>query len=93
MVETVVKFGGVTEYVLERLVDMGYFQTKTEALRAGVLELGKEYHLLENPQDIEDALVVEKMKKVSKQIKDGKMKTYTHDEVLKELGFKRSELK
>ncbi len=87
------KFGGVTEYVLERLVDMGYFQTKTEALRAGVLELGKEYHLLEDPQKIEDALVVEKMKKISKDIKAGKIKTYTHDEVIKELGFKRSDFK
>lgn len=93
MVETVVKFGGVTEYVLERLVEMGYFQTKTEALRAGVLELGKEYRLLEDLQKVEDALVVKKMKKISKEIKQGKIKTYTHDEVLKELGIKRSELK
>lgn len=37
------RFGGAVEQVLDRLVKDGYFATKSEAVRAGVLELGKEY--------------------------------------------------
>ena len=59
--ETVAKFSGISEYVLEKLVDMGYFQTRTEALRAGILELGKEYKLLDDPKALEDELVVGKI--------------------------------
>ncbi len=59
--ETVAKFSGISEYVLEKLVIMGYFQTRTEALRAGILELGKEYRLLDNPKELEDELAVGKI--------------------------------
>ena len=59
--ETVAKFSGISEYVLEKLVSMGYFQTRTEALRAGILELGKEYKLLDDPQALENELVVGKI--------------------------------
>jgi len=43
--ETVAKFSAISEYVLQKLVTMSYFQTRTEALRAGILELGKEYQI------------------------------------------------
>lgn len=59
--ETVAKFSGISEYILQKLVVMGYFQTRTEALRAGILELGKEYGLLDDPKALEDELAVGKL--------------------------------
>ena len=47
--QTLVKLEGVPEEVLEVLVKRGYFKTKTEAIRAGILTLGKEYSLI-NPR-------------------------------------------
>ncbi|MBS3068036.1 hypothetical protein J4450_05000 [Candidatus Micrarchaeota archaeon] len=38
-----VRLSGATEKVLLKLVKDGYFATKSEAIRAGLLELGKEY--------------------------------------------------
>jgi Arc/MetJ-type ribon-helix-helix transcriptional regulator len=61
--ETVAKFSGMTEYVLQKLVTMGYFQTRTEALRAGILELGKEYKLLDDPRALENEMVIAKIER------------------------------
>ena len=38
-----VRFSGAVEKVLDKLIKEGYFATKSEAVRAGLLELGKEY--------------------------------------------------
>lgn len=90
--ETVVKFEGVPEYILDRLVKMGYFRTKTEALRAGVLGLGKEYGILGNLQEVEDELAARKAQEESSRIKAGKEKTYSLDEVLKKAGISKKDL-
>lgn len=55
--ETLVKMSGVPEDILNILVARGYFKTKTEAMRAGILELGKEFNLLSNPKELELELV------------------------------------
>ncbi len=68
--ETVAKFSGISEYVLEKLVTMGYFQTRTEALRAGILELGKEYKLLDNPRALEDEMVLGKIMREKERYKN-----------------------
>ncbi|MFH1200539.1 MAG: hypothetical protein V1708_05730 [Candidatus Micrarchaeota archaeon] len=91
--ETVVRFSGVPEYVLDKLVSMGYFATKTEALRAGVLGLGKEYGVLGEAQKLEDEMASRKAQQVSGLVKAGKMKTVSLDEVLNRHGIKRSDLK
>lgn len=91
--ETIVKLGGVPEYVLDKLVGMGYFRTRTEALRAGIIELGKEYNLLENFKDIENELAVRKAQEVSAEIRSGKQKTVSFEDVLKKTGIKKSDLK
>jgi Arc/MetJ-type ribon-helix-helix transcriptional regulator len=90
--ETSVKFEGVPEYILDRLVTMGYFRTKTEALRAGVLELGKEYGILDNPKAIEDELAARKAQEVSELVKTGKAKTVPFEDVLKKAGIKEKDL-
>ena len=46
-VEMVVRLDGIVEEILNELVEAGYFKTKAEALRAGMLGLGKEYRIIE----------------------------------------------
>ncbi|MEK6954124.1 MAG: hypothetical protein AABX01_03895 [Candidatus Micrarchaeota archaeon] len=83
--------------MLNELVNKGYYKTKTEAVRAGILELGKEYLIhaviTASPQELEDALVVRKMLQEQEEIRSGKAKVVSFDEVLKKAGIKRSELK
>ena len=45
MVETkvLVKLKGVPASVLSKLVEKGYYSTKSEAIRAGVVRLGQEF--------------------------------------------------
>ena len=38
-----VRLRGAPEKVLDQLINEGYFTTKSEVVRAGILELGKEY--------------------------------------------------
>ncbi|MFH0817625.1 MAG: hypothetical protein V1909_03240 [Candidatus Micrarchaeota archaeon] len=90
--ETVVKFEGVPEYILDSLITMGYFKTKTEALRAGVLGLGKEYGIIRNPQAIEDELAARKAEKTSAMVKSGAMKTIPFEYVLKKAGMRKKDL-
>jgi len=46
-----VRLGGRTAEILKELVDRGYFNTKSEALRAGILRLGETYGLLKPASD------------------------------------------
>lgn len=46
--EVLLRLNGAPEEVLESLLKEGFFKTKTEALRAGILELGKEYNIIGN---------------------------------------------
>ncbi|MBI2444823.1 hypothetical protein HYV43_00350 [Candidatus Micrarchaeota archaeon] len=88
--ELVVRMSGAVEIVLEKLVERGYFKTKSEALRAGVLELGREYHLFEDPE-VEKALVVKKIRQLEQQEKEGNAKFTKLDDVIKEAGLRRND--
>lgn len=44
--QVLVRFRGAPEEVLKSLVKKGYFNTKSEALRAGIIKLGKEYNIV-----------------------------------------------
>ena len=48
MVETkvLVKLKGVPASVLSKLVEKGYYSTKSEAIRAGVVRLGQEFGIV-----------------------------------------------
>lgn len=46
-----VRVGGVTAEVLNELVRRGYFSTKSEAVRAGILRLGVEFGLLKSASE------------------------------------------
>ncbi len=88
MGETLVRFEGVQEVILDRLTELGVFKTRSEAIRAGLLELGKEYKVFESIADLEDELAARKMAKISREIKKGKRKVFTEAQVKKKYGFK-----
>lgn len=74
--ETIVRLDGIVEDILNELVQTGYFKTKTEALRAGILELGKEYHILDEMRaDLAHA------REIDRQIKNGEMELGTEKEL------------
>ena len=72
---TLIRLENMQEMILGKLIDEGYYKTKSEAIRAAVLELGKEYNIL---QKLEDDLAVKKMQRVSKEINEGKRKTISN---------------
>lgn len=80
--EAVVRLDGAVADVLERLVDLGYFRTRSEALRVGILELGKQFGCLLAPQALEDALVARKMARVDANIASGKLRVLSEREAL-----------
>ena len=86
--ETLIKMQGVPEEVLQVLIRRGYFKTKTEAIRAGVLTLGEKYGISMSPEDLEHSLVVLKIKKEKTEL-DAKGKSLLSEkEVKKKYGFK-----
>jgi Arc/MetJ-type ribon-helix-helix transcriptional regulator len=46
-----VRLNGTPAEILKELVERGYFNTKSEALRAGILRLGETYGLLKPASD------------------------------------------
>lgn len=90
--ETLVRLDGAVELIVRRLLDLGYFKTRSEVIRAGVLGLGKEFQLV-TPKQLEDELVVRKMQKMRQELKSGKVKAIPLDDVLKEFGIKKSDLR
>ncbi|MFH1752347.1 MAG: hypothetical protein ABH821_05420 [archaeon] len=86
--ETLVRLEPAQEIIIDRLTKTGLFKTKSEVIRASILELGKEYHVFKSVQDIEDEMVVRKMQKIDKDIKKGKRKVLTEKQVKKKYGFR-----
>ncbi len=80
--EAVVRLDGAVADVLERLVGLGYFRTRSEALRVGVLELGKKFDCLLAPQKLEDAFVARKMARIDADIASGKLRVLSEREAL-----------
>jgi len=86
--ETLVRLEGAQELVIERLTKAGIFKTRSEAIRAGILQLGKEYNVFEGLQDIEDELAARKMQKISGEIASGKRMVFSEAQVKKKYGLK-----
>ena len=61
-----VRFGGIIEDTMNKLVTLGYFKSKNDALRAGILRLGKEYNLLPKEKELEKKLLELKQTKKTK---------------------------
>ncbi|MFH0714542.1 MAG: hypothetical protein V1847_02585 [Candidatus Diapherotrites archaeon] len=88
MGETLVRLEGAQEMILDKLTEAGIFKTRSEAIRAGVLRLGKEFGVFKTLQDVEDELAVRKMKKIFQEVDTGKRKVYSEAQVKKKYGFK-----
>jgi Arc/MetJ-type ribon-helix-helix transcriptional regulator len=88
MGEMLIRVEGAVEKVLNRLVEAGFFKTKTEAIRAGILELGREYSIVKSKEEILDELAVAKMQRMEEQLRTGKRKTLTEEQVKKKYGFR-----
>lgn len=87
MADILVHLDGSVEETLKRLVEAGFFKTKAEAVRAGILELGKEYHVVKSREELMDELAVAKMQRMDEEIRAGKRKIYTEAEVRKKYGL------
>jgi len=88
MVDLLIRTQPAQDLILDKLTKMGIFKTRSEAIRAGIMGLNKEYNLFKSAQEIEDELVVKKMMRIDKEIKEGKRKVYTLEEVQKKYNLK-----
>ncbi len=88
MAEALVRFEGAQELIIEKLTKLGIFKTRSEVIRAGILELGKEYNIFNCAKDIEDELAVRKMKQISEEAKTGKRKVFSEEQIKKKYNFK-----
>ncbi|PIU21702.1 MAG: hypothetical protein COT15_00830 [Candidatus Diapherotrites archaeon CG08_land_8_20_14_0_20_34_12] len=93
MTETLVRVEGAQEFILGKLVELGIFKTRSEVIRAGILELGKEYGVFANIKDLESELAARKMQKINSEVASGKRRLVKFDDALKELKIKRKDLK
>jgi len=83
MSQLLVRLEGNVEQILENLVAAGFFKTKTEAIRAGILELGREYHAVRSKEELMDELAARKMQMLEADARAGKRKVLTEADVLK----------
>ena len=88
MADTLVRLEGSQEIIVDRLTKAGVYKNKSEVIRAGVLELGEKYKVFKSLKDLEDELAVKKMEKIWKEVKQGKRKIFSEQEVKKKYGFK-----
>jgi len=65
--KVLVKLRGVSASVLSKLVEKGYYSTKSEALRAGVVRLGQEFGLV-NPTEEAWMRLQSEMRKTRKKV-------------------------
>ena len=85
---TNIQLNGLNEKIIDGAIHFGLVKTKTEAIRAGLMELNHKYDILEQLEDEED---VRESKKILSEIKSGKQKTYSLEEFKKLTGAKISE--
>ncbi len=88
MSETLVRLEGSQELIIDRLTKSGLYKTRSEVIRAGVLELARRHKIFDKLQDLEDELAVKKMQKISAKIKQGKLKVLSEQDVKRKYGFK-----
>jgi Arc/MetJ-type ribon-helix-helix transcriptional regulator len=84
-----VNFQGYLSDIVDEAIRRGIVQTKTEALRAGLLELADKYDLGQKGQAVEenDKEVIAEMNRIEEGIRKGRVKTYTQKEFEKLVGL------
>jgi len=81
MSELLVRLEGPVEETLKHLVEAGFFKTKNEAVRAGILTLGKEYHMIKSREEVMDELAAAKAQAMMQELRSGKKKALTMADV------------
>ena len=82
MTDVLVRLRGAPELVLEKLIEKGFFESKSDAIRMGLVLLGKELGLLN-----EEELVGRKLEKLERERKRGKLKTVKWESIKKAEGL------
>jgi Arc/MetJ-type ribon-helix-helix transcriptional regulator len=87
MGETLVRLEGAQELIVEKMTESGMYKNKSEVIRAGLLELGRKHRVFKDFKELEDELALRKMIKIDNEIKQGKRKVWTEEQVKKKHGF------
>ena len=77
MGDLLVHLEGAVEETMDLLVKAGFFKTKAEVVRAGILGLGERYHTVKSREEFLDELAVKKMEQIEEETMKGKRKTLT----------------
>lgn len=85
MSEFIVRLKGKQDEIIDNLVSEGYFNTKSEVIRAGILELYNKY--FDNVTKEEVELVNKGIKAEMKKLKESKVKLNSLDEIKKKYGI------
>lgn len=92
MSEMIVRFNETQDLIIDKLLELGVFKTKSEVIRASIFELGKEYKIFDSAKDLEKKLVIRKIRKMEAEVNNGKRKKYTMEEVMKKLNISEDDL-
>lgn len=87
MADILVHLSGSVEATLNRLVEIGFFKTKSEAVRAGILELGREYSVIKSREELLDELAAKKIQSIEEKIAKKKRRVLSENDVRKKYGF------
>ncbi|HZX33818.1 MAG TPA: hypothetical protein VFF09_00395 [archaeon] len=88
MGETLVRLEGSQEVIVDKLTKSGLYKTRSEVIRAGILELGAKYRIFRSLRELEGELAAKKMEKISTEIKEGKRKVFSEQEIRRKYGLK-----
>lgn len=88
MTRTLIDLQGPQELIIEKTLELGLYKTKAEAVRGAINEMGREYKIFKDAQGLEDELAARKMQQIDNEIKQGKRKVFSEEEVKKKYGFK-----
>jgi len=83
--QTLVNLEGAVEKILEKLVKEKYYSNKSEAIRAGILELGQKWLL--GSEDL-DNLAIRRMQFMDAEVRSGKSKAMPFEEIARKDGYK-----
>lgn len=97
MGQTLVRLEKAQETIIKNLRENGYFRTKSEAIRAGIMEIGRHYNIVAVHDDmvvkqVTDPGELKVLRKISEEIRQGKRKVYSQEEVDRKYGFKPEQL-
>lgn len=77
------KLDGLPEEIVNEMVLKGIASNKSEAVRMMIIHYNKHYGIKALNQYLEDQLVVKKIQQMENEVKEGKRKILSKEEVLK----------